>query len=101
MGPPYGGPGPKTASLAVFVFLGDTHTEACTETHANTTTGGTDLAKPNYSFEKRQRELAKKKKQEEKRQRKAADKVDRVEKSSPDIAGTATPADSAEPQPQT
>ncbi len=28
------------------------------------------MAKPNYSFEKRQRELAKKKKQEEKRQRK-------------------------------
>jgi hypothetical protein len=35
------------------------------------------LAKPNYSFEKRQRELAKKKKQEEKRQRKAADRVDK------------------------
>jgi hypothetical protein len=32
--------------------------------------GGT-LAKTNYSYEKRQRELAKKKKQEEKRQRKA------------------------------
>jgi len=29
------------------------------------------LAKTNYSFEKRQREIAKKKKQEEKRQRKA------------------------------
>ncbi len=28
------------------------------------------MAKPNYSFEKRQRELAKKKKQDEKRQRK-------------------------------
>jgi hypothetical protein len=28
------------------------------------------LAKPNYSFEKRQKELAKKKKKEEKRQRK-------------------------------
>jgi hypothetical protein len=35
------------------------------------------LAKPNYSFEKRQRELAKKKKQEEKRQRKAADRGDK------------------------
>ena len=35
------------------------------------------MAKPNYSFEKRQRELAKKKKQEEKRQRKAADKPDK------------------------
>lgn len=30
----------------------------------------TFLAKPNYSFEKRQRELARKKKQDEKRQRK-------------------------------
>ena len=30
------------------------------------------MARPNYSFEKRQRELAKKKKKEEKRQRKAA-----------------------------
>ena len=29
------------------------------------------MAKPNYSYEKRQRELAKKKKQEEKRQRKS------------------------------
>jgi hypothetical protein len=34
------------------------------------------LAKPNYSFEKRQRELARKKKQEEKRQRKAAHRTD-------------------------
>lgn len=34
--------------------------------------GETSLPKPNYSFEKRQRELAKKKKQEEKRQKKAA-----------------------------
>jgi hypothetical protein len=33
------------------------------------------LARTNYSFEKRQRELAKKKKQEEKRQRKAARSV--------------------------
>jgi len=30
------------------------------------------MAKPNYAFEKRQRELAKKRKQEEKRSRKAA-----------------------------
>ena len=30
------------------------------------------MAKPNYSFEKRQKEIAKKKKQEEKRQRKMA-----------------------------
>jgi hypothetical protein len=35
------------------------------------------MAKPNYSFEKRQRELAKKKKKEEKRQKKAAGGDDR------------------------
>jgi|TARA_R110002072_G_scaffold51170_2_gene136978 hypothetical protein len=34
------------------------------------------MAKPNYSFEKRQRELAKKKKKEEKRQRKAAESLE-------------------------
>jgi hypothetical protein len=33
------------------------------------------MAKPNYSFEKRQRELAKKKKKEEKAQEKAARKA--------------------------
>jgi len=33
------------------------------------------LAKPNYQFEKRQRDLAKKRKQEEKRQRKLAAKA--------------------------
>lgn len=33
------------------------------------------MAKPNYSFEKRQRELAKKKKKEEKMQEKAARKT--------------------------
>ncbi len=32
------------------------------------------MAKPNYSYEKRQKELAKKKKQEEKRKRKQAAK---------------------------
>ncbi|MEZ5572458.1 MAG: hypothetical protein R3E64_10595 [Halioglobus sp.] len=31
------------------------------------------MAKPNYAFEKRQKELAKKKKKEEKRQRKLAE----------------------------
>lgn len=58
------------------------------------------MAKPNYSFEKRQRELNKKKKQEEKRQRKAADKAD---KSPSDVAGSteaSVPVDSA-PQPLT
>ncbi len=34
------------------------------------------MAKPNYSFEKRQRELAKKKKQEEKAAEKRAAKAD-------------------------
>jgi hypothetical protein len=33
------------------------------------------LAKPNYSFEKRQKEIAKKKKQEEKRLRKLSEKA--------------------------
>ena len=33
-------------------------------------TRGSMMAKPNYNFEKRQRELAKKKKQDEKRKRK-------------------------------
>lgn len=32
------------------------------------------MAKPNYSYEKRQKELAKKKKKEEKRKRKQGDK---------------------------
>lgn len=34
------------------------------------------MAKPNYSFEKRQKELAKKKKQEEKRKRKQGNQSD-------------------------
>jgi hypothetical protein len=37
------------------------------------------MARPNYSFEKRQRELAKKKKKEEKRQRKAAAQSGKVD----------------------
>jgi|GEM_PF-573409 len=36
---------------------------------------GNLLAKPNYQFEKRQRDLAKKSKQEEKRQQKLANKA--------------------------
>ena len=52
------------------------------------------MARTNYSFEKRQRELAKKKKQEEKRQRKA----NRTESAAtPAIDVGATPA----PEPQT
>jgi hypothetical protein len=37
---------------------------------SDTSEGGANLAKPNYQFEKRQKDLAKKKKNEEKRQRK-------------------------------
>jgi hypothetical protein len=37
------------------------------------------VAKPNYSFEKRQRDLAKKAKQEEKRQQKLANKAAGIE----------------------
>lgn len=47
------------------------------------------MAKPNYSFEKRQRELAKKKKKEEKRLKKAE-----ANKSS---QGAETPADGDSP----
>ena len=60
------------------------------------------MAKPNYSFEKRQRELAKKKKKEEK----AREKADR--KSGPDPVQTAadsqgdgTPAPTEPATPQT
>lgn len=45
------------------------------------------MPKPNYQFEKRQKELAKKRKQEEKRLRKAAEK------------GESVPADGATPAP--
>lgn len=42
------------------------------------------MAKPNYQFEKRQKELAKKKKQEEKRLRKVAEKAGTQPEDSPD-----------------
>jgi hypothetical protein len=52
------------------------------------------LAKPNYQFEKRQRDLAKKTKQEEKRRQKLAGKVDGDQSTdNPDDTSTATPAD--------
>ncbi|HEU0220510.1 MAG TPA: hypothetical protein VFQ98_06915 [Gallionella sp.] len=41
------------------------------------------MAKPNYSYEKRQKEIAKKKKQEEKRQKKAASQGERPQDDSP------------------
>jgi hypothetical protein len=52
------------------------------------------LAKPNYAFEKRQKEIAKKKKQEEKRLRKAAEKGETPaegEAPAPPPAGGQTP----------
>jgi len=48
------------------------------------------LAKPNYQFEKRQRDLAKKKKQDEKRQRKL-DKKDSATDASPAPAEDVNP----------
>ena len=47
------------------------------------------MPKPNYQFEKRQKELAKKRKQEEKRLRKAAEKNESV----PTDATTPAPAE--------
>lgn len=47
------------------------------------------MAKPNYSFEKRKKELAKKKKKEEKRQKKLAQKAEEeAQAEQPSIAGT-------------
>jgi hypothetical protein len=45
------------------------------------------MAKPNYSFEKRQRELAQKKKQDEKRQKKQGSKPE-----APPAPGTSKPS---------
>jgi len=53
--------------------------------------GGSTLAKPNYQFEKRQRDLAKKRKQEEKRLRKLAAKTPEQG------AGGEVPAEQPEP----
>lgn len=59
------------------------------------------MAKPNYSFEKRQRELAKKKKKEEKLKEKAVRKVgDGGPDDAPDEPATgAAPAEGQPPQP--
>lgn len=48
------------------------------------------MAKPNYAFEKRQKELAKKQKQQEKQQQKVAAKSDRSHEDvvSPAVPGT-------------
>ncbi|MEY4749531.1 MAG: hypothetical protein RIQ60_1745 [Pseudomonadota bacterium] len=63
------------------------------------------MAKPNYQFEKRQRELAKKQKKAEKEQRKAQghsgpSATDDHEPDQPGDDGTNTPADAAAPTPQ-
>jgi hypothetical protein len=47
------------------------------------------LAKPNYQYEKRQKDLAKKKKQEEKQEEKRQRKLDK---------GTAPPPETPDPQ---
>lgn len=48
------------------------------------------MAKPNYTFEKRQKEIAKKKKQEEKRLKKTAPKEDQLQEGAhpPPVDGT-------------
>ncbi len=55
------------------------------------------MAKPNYSFAKRQRDLAKKKKKEEKRARKAAagesPKADESEGAEPETTDTEQPSE--------
>lgn len=53
------------------------------------------MAKPNYQFEKRQRDLAKKNKQEEKRRQKLA------EKAAANGGGQSVTADSSEAAPNT
>lgn len=50
------------------------------------------MARTNYSFEKRQRELAKKKKKEEKREQKAAARRSKTDDVTPSPAGDDQPA---------
>lgn len=58
------------------------------------------MAKPNYQFEKRQRDLAKKTKQEEKRRQKLAGKVDGEQSadSADDSSDAAAPSDTGSAQ---
>ncbi len=51
------------------------------------------MARTNYSFEKRQRELAKKKKKEEKRQQKAALRGNKIDNRTPSPAVNDHPVD--------
>lgn len=55
------------------------------------------MAKTNYSYEKRQRELAKKKKQEEKRQKKAMRAEEPSVQPAEGDAGTPVPAETTPP----
>jgi hypothetical protein len=55
------------------------------------------MAKPNYQFAKRQRDLAKKQKKEEKAQRKAEAKAE-TETERPAESGLLTPAEPAKPE---
>ena len=57
------------------------------------------MAKPNYSFEKRQRELAKKKKKEEKLKEKAGRKVGDTSDDTPETDDTTARAEPAPAQP--
>jgi hypothetical protein len=57
------------------------------------------LAKPNYSFEKRQRELAKKKKKEEKEKEKAARKAAGLPPLADEPEDGDTPAEPGAPEP--
>lgn len=60
------------------------------------------MATPNYSYEKRQRELAKKRKAEEKRQRKLSGKPDDGSAGDePQADGEAAPAPANPAEPQT
>ncbi len=49
------------------------------------------MAKPNYSFQKRQRELAKKQKKEAKKAQKAAERASNEAVPGPEADGTASP----------
>ncbi len=57
------------------------------------------MAKPNYSYEKRQRELANKKKQEEKRQRKVAGKTSGDSTDTSDSGDSGAPPTGTPPAP--
>lgn len=57
------------------------------------------MAKPNYQFEKRQRDIAKKKKQDEKRSRKLVKEEPAAGESGEPAADPASPAAGSDPAP--